>query len=90
MNWLPQYMEKKYNLSGAYVGNLTYRHKPVEANNFQLGAELDTENAKVIQYIGTSNSQQNTMHMKILPSEQGVSFECFNDPEPEPEEAEPA
>jgi hypothetical protein len=30
------------------------------------------------------------MHMKILPSEQGVSFECFNDPEPEPEEAEPA
>ena len=40
----------------------------------------------MIEYIGASESHQKTMMMKILPPETGVTYECFNDPEPEPEE----
>lgn len=80
--WLPNYIEKRCNLAGAYVGQLTHPIKPLQPTNFEPGAELDTESPKVIEYIGTSDSQEKIMKMKILPSEQGVTFECFNEPEP--------
>lgn len=66
--WLPEYVEKRYGLTGSYVGYLTHLHKPLELHNFEPGAELDTENPKVIEYMGTSASHENTMMMKILPS----------------------
>ena len=49
-------------------------------HNFEPGAELDTENPQIVEYIGASSSQEKTMLMKVLPNETGVSYECFNEP----------
>jgi hypothetical protein len=35
-------------LTGCYVGSLTYKRKALEENNFDIAAEIDTENAKII------------------------------------------
>lgn len=85
---MPEYIEKKYQLTGSYVGNLTYPRKPLESNNFEPGAELDTESPQFIEYIGTSASHEKIMLMKVLPNDSGITYECFKEPEPEPEEAE--
>lgn len=50
------------------MGQLTHPIKPLQPTNFEPGAELDTESPKVIEYIGTSDSQEKIMKMKILPS----------------------
>lgn len=66
--WLPNFVERRYCLSGAYVGQLTHPYRVVQAGNFQAGAEIDAESPKIIEYIGASDSQQKIMKMKVLPN----------------------
>ena len=58
---------------------------------FDPAAEIDTDSAKIIDYIGASKKQQELMVGKVLAAETGKSFDAFNIPEDEPAgEGEPA
>ena len=73
-------------LTGCYVGELKYRHKSLEEHNFESGAEFDTENPKIIEFVGSSKSHK-FMIEQIIPNESGRSYEVFKEEEP-PEEVQ--
>lgn len=64
-------------MTGSYVGKLDFNKKVIEEGNFELGAENDTENPKVIKYVGASNSHKNLMIGTFLPNGKGVSYDIF-------------
>lgn len=65
-------------MSGCYIGELTFRRKKLEENNFEPNAEFDSESPKIIEYVGASNSHK-FMIGQILPSESGRSYEVFKE-----------
>lgn len=77
--WLPDFIEQTYHLTGAYVGKLDFNKKHVEEGNFEPGAENDTENPKVITYIGSSMSHKGLMIGNTLPIGKGISYDVFED-----------
>ena len=57
----PNFLEERKALTGVYIGVKDYGVKPIDEENEDEKAHLDTENEKLINFIGYSTSQEKIM-----------------------------
>lgn len=85
----PEFLEKNRKLTGVYIGYLNHPPKDINDDEEDENAHLQTQQPKVINYIGFSKSHEPIMKGKTLSLEQGVTSDVFKEKEAEEQQQQP-
>ncbi len=84
--WLPEFLEEEFKLTGAYIGQVDHPPKEFGLEDEDENAHLNTSVGKLINYIGSSKSHASLMLGKLLPLDKGVTAAALalslEDPQP--------
>ena len=78
---LTDFLQKKTNATGVYIGRLVYPSQPIEEDADEM-AHLNIEAPKVIKYINASKNHE-FMVDSVLSPEEGITHDVFKEGEDE-------